>query len=372
MAAPERLISQKRSLDYALESAEGVVLRAAERRQIVILNEMHHQVEHRCFCARLIPHLAARGVRYLAWESDDQPALDEAMRTSRITPHTGSSGEPQKAEILRAALRAGMQLVAFDFLSPEDEEARKRDPSQSVPVRETAMVRNLSVAILQRDPDAKLFIYAGGQHGAKTPQWQGMEWMAMRLWQRTGIEPFSVMQMSDAGDPPHDWKLYHLLVKEAGRRIQEPMALQWSGPSFNVEAPAALREHPICSYHLEHGVDAIVLHPPEPFENGVERPAWLKPADGAEITGRVHRAEAPCAGYLAQALVEAEGELSTPADQVLTDAAGRYQLRVRPGRYLLRTWAPAEVGGEDRIVAMSSALAVQGGQQVQQDIVVPA
>jgi len=142
------------------------------------------------------------------------------------------------------------------------------------------MARNLDELILQRDPGAKLFVYAGGQHGAKTPQWQGTEWMAMRLWQRTGIEPFSVVQMSDTGDPPHDWKLYHLLVKAARRPVPEPMAVQWPGPGFKEEIPEALRQHPIYSAHLEHGADALVLHPPEPFENGVERPAWTEHAPG--------------------------------------------------------------------------------------------
>src|SRR5262249_46449745 len=40
-----------------LEGAEQFVLRAAEEHQIVILNEAHHQPEHRLFGARLISRL---------------------------------------------------------------------------------------------------------------------------------------------------------------------------------------------------------------------------------------------------------------------------------------------------------------------------
>jgi len=69
-----------------------------------------------------------------------------------------------------------------------------------------------------------------------------------------------------------------------------------------------------------------------------------------------------------QALVEAEGELSTPADQVLTDEAGRFQLRVRPGRYMLRVRTPVEAAGEDRITAALPAVMCEAGQRVQRDI----
>jgi hypothetical protein len=232
------------------------------------------------------------------------------------------------------------------------------------------MARNIDEAILQRDPGAKVFIYAGGMHGAKRPQWGGNVWMALRLWRRTGIEPFSVFQMSDAGDPAYDWPLYHLLVKSGGRRFPEAQAVRWP-TGFSEEIPEALRQHPVYSHLIEHGVDAIVLHPPEPLETAAERPAWLQPEDAAEIVGTVLRDEAPCEGCLVQALVEAEGELSTPADQVLTDEQGRYQLRVRAGRYRLRVWAPAEGAGDEYVVATLPAITSSARQTVRRDVRLP-
>src|SRR5207244_4006951 len=47
-----------------MEPAEEMVLDAVRRHQIVLLNETHHQPEHRAFGARLIPRLAALGVKY--------------------------------------------------------------------------------------------------------------------------------------------------------------------------------------------------------------------------------------------------------------------------------------------------------------------
>src|SRR5712692_2513726 len=111
-----------------LEPADEVVLRAAAAHQIVIVNEMHHQVEHRLFGAGLISRLKAVGVNYVAWETGKQALLDEAMKTGRVTLEMAC--EPQQAEFLRAILRAGMQLVAFDFMRPEEESERRRDPSR--------------------------------------------------------------------------------------------------------------------------------------------------------------------------------------------------------------------------------------------------
>jgi hypothetical protein len=192
-------------------------------------------------------------------------------------------------------------------------------------------------AILQRDPAAKVFIYAGGMHGAKRP---------------------------------HDWPLYGLLVKCGRRQFPEAQAVQWPA-GFGEELPEALREHPVYSPLIEHGVDAIVLHPPEPFETAAERPGWLEPEDAAEIRGTVLRAETPGESYLVQALVEAEGELSTPADQVLTDERGQYQLRVPPGRYRLGVWAPAERAGDEQVVATLPAIASSARQTVRRDVRLP-
>jgi hypothetical protein len=345
----------KAARDVPLVPAEQLVLDAAREHQIVILNETHYHPEHRAFGARLIPRLRALGVKYFALETDGQGELDEAMRTGRVLVTTDPYAfEPQRAELLRAVLRSGMKMVAFDRLTSAEQAEVGRDPIRGIPAREAAMARNIDEQILHRDPGAKILIWVGMGHACKQPlEVNGkMEpFMALRLWQRTGIEPFTIYQLTDSGDPALDDRLYRLVAKSAGRSFQEPKAVRLPLASFSEKIPETLRHHPLYAGMVEGGLDAVILHPPDPWETAAGRPAWLRRDGAAELLGIVRRGEAPCEGCLVQALVAGDGDLGAPADQVLTDSRGEYHLRLRPGRYRLRVWEPAERAGEERVVA---------------------
>jgi hypothetical protein len=357
--------------EVPLEPAEQVVLQAVQAHPIVILNEMHHQVEHRAFGARLIPQLRAMGVETLAWETPRQPTLDEAMETGRVMRRTGGySFEPQCAELLRAAVRTGMKLVAIDFLTPEEEEEQRREPERGGAIRETAMARHIDELILQRNPGAKLLVWVGGDHACKVP-WFSKEWMALRLWRRTGIEPFSIFQLSDSGELGNDDGIYRLLMKFRGHPPAEPMAVRLPAAGYGQAFPEALRQHPIYAEMIGHGMDAAILHSPAPFETATERPSWLQPEGAAEILGVVVRDDAPGEGCLVQALHEAEGDESTPADQVITDGWGRYQLRVRPGRYRLHVWVPGERAGSEEVYTPVPTVAAEAEQTVRRVLRLP-
>jgi hypothetical protein len=168
--APPPAETLKAVRQVPLEPAEQMVLRAVKEHQIVILNETHYQPEHRAFGARLISRLQALGVRYFALETDAQAPLDAAMQTGRVRLDTDPySWEPQRAELLRAVLRAGMKLVAFDLHTPEEQAALRRDPIGAIPIREAAMARSIDEQILQRDHAAKVLIWVGMGHACKQP-----------------------------------------------------------------------------------------------------------------------------------------------------------------------------------------------------------
>jgi hypothetical protein len=353
-----------------LEPAEALVLRAVEMHPVVILNEMHHQVEHRAFAARLMPRLKELGVKTVAWETPRQSRLDEAMGTGQVRLRTtGYSFEPQHAELLRAALRAGMKLVAIDFMSREDAEAQRREPERGGAIREAAMARNIDELILQRNPVEKLFVWVGGDHGCKYP-WFGVERMGLCLWRRMGIEPFSIYQFSDSGAMGNDDSLYRMLVKFRGGAAQEPRAVRLPSDGYGRLAES-LKTHPIYSHMVARGIDAAVLHPPAPFETETERPAWLQTGESAEVVGLVLQDDAPTGGCLVQALHEAEGEESTPADQVTTDPWGRYQLRVRSGVYRLRVWTPGARAAEEQAFSALPSVELEAGQVARRVVRLP-
>jgi hypothetical protein len=352
--------------------AEQLVLDAARQHQIVVLNETHWQPEHRAFGARLIPRLRALGVKYFALETDDQARLDEAMRTGRVTVTTdGFTYEPQRAGLVRAAVRSGMKLVAFDRRTPAELDEIRRDPIAAAPTREAAMARNIDEQILRRDPKAKVLVWVGMGHACKQPvELNGKKeaFMALRLWQRTGIEPFSIYQLSDSGDLAYDDRLYRLLAKSGGRPIRDPNAVRLPIASFSGKISDELRRHPVYFWLVDAGVDAVIVHPPDPFETATERPAWLRPDGAAEISGTVQCGEAPCEGYLVQALLAGDGDLAAPADQVLTNSQGQYHLRLHPGRYRIRVWEPAGQPGEERVVATLPEVTCKAHRKQRRDI----
>ncbi len=176
-----------------LQPAIDRLLEAARTRQVLMFNEEHWRPEHRAFGALMLPKLRHLGFRYLALEDRDQPPLDEAMRTGRVTVRTDPyCYDPQRANLLRSALQSGMKIVAFDVSDPAELAEMQRDPLIG-PRREDWMARNIQQRILERDPAAKIVIWVGMGHIAKKPldvQGKSIEFMALRFWKRTGINPY--------------------------------------------------------------------------------------------------------------------------------------------------------------------------------------
>jgi hypothetical protein len=349
--------------------AEELILQAVKNHQIVILNETHCQPEHRAFGMRLVPKLAALGVTHFGLEYGDQEALDRARRSGRVMPELDYYGfEPQRANLLRAVLTSGMKPVAFDVSSLKtewfktDSELRERGLA-----RDEAMARNIRDRILRDNPKAKVFIWVGMGHAYKVPI-GGESYMAKRLWQRTGIEPFTIDQLSDSGDQAHTSWMYQWLLKAARTAWREPRAVELPLGSFDGAPTRELQDHPIFSRMLRRGVDAIVLHPPDAFEQDGRRPRWHLPENGATIQGSVSEHNHPCVGWLVQAKPLSEGPAAAPADQVLTGQAGGYVLEVQPGRYEVTVLRPTNVAEQEPSVARKRELRCRAGESLRWDV----
>jgi hypothetical protein len=210
------------------------------------------------------------------------------------------------------------------------------------------MARHIQEEILQKDPSAKMLIWVGMGHACKA-EVDGEAFMARRLWKLTGIEPYTIYQLSDGNDPKHDSSIYRWLVITAGRSVVLPQAVCLpAGVSFT-SAPDRLKRHPIYSRMMKMGVDAVILHPASPVETARARPAWLGRGK-ATIRGKVTRQGQPVAGCLVQALPADEGADATPAGQVLTDVLGGYELKVLPGSYDVRVRSIGREARTERVL----------------------
>ncbi|MEI7037757.1 hypothetical protein [Fulvimonas yonginensis] len=350
----------------ALDTIEEL---AADRR-IVMVNEAHHDAHTRALTLALLPRLRALGFTHLAIEALDGRDT-ELQRRGYPTLASGSEylHEPVYGEIVRAAIRLGFVIVAYD------------EPGSSPQEREDLQARNLYRRVLAGNPKARLLVHAGYAHIDKAPGRLGrVHPMAERLQKLAGSEVLSIDQTDIREDLPsteHEAYLrvlgalraYHPIVTGPVRPVdtrqpvdsayhqliglyapQAPIVLRhadtgapWSARpgvyDLSVILPVANRnasdytEKDLVSLRFD-GRDYAVLPPAA----GGHRPGWLAlagtrvpyPVD-ADLCMTVF----PC---LVEAHYSGETEDAVAADRYLFLKRGaRNQLWLRPGAYRLRS-----------------------------------
>lgn len=170
--------------DWSSQDAVQAIAKAAEGRQLVLVNEAHHDAHTRELTLALLPRLRAMGFTYFAAEAlgDNDPDL---MKRGYPRWDSGSEylHEPMLGEILRKATQLGFIIVPYEA------------DSDSTAGRESAQANNLYQRVFAKDPHARLFVHAGYAHVDKAPGRLGdAKPMAAVLAKLSGIEPLSIDQ----------------------------------------------------------------------------------------------------------------------------------------------------------------------------------
>ena len=241
---------------------------AVESRRILIVNEAHHHPDHRVLGQRLLPCLKRLGFKYAAFETLGEET--EAINARGfVTRNTGwYSAEPQMARLINDALRLGFKVVRYEarnFCSSctQDDQIDQREEEQA---------SNLESEIFKRDEKAKAFIWVGFAHAYKHQLTDSgkSRWMAARLWEKTGIEPYSVEQISE-GFALNSWNQYYETLMQPEYPKQSvflDVAARWSFiPTFFQPSIAH-------TFDLKPAVDALVLHPRQTLKS--TRWQWLE------------------------------------------------------------------------------------------------
>lgn len=179
--------------NYKPQSAAAAIAAAADKHQIIILNEEHRASVHRALLLRLLPQLRAKGFRYFAAETLEEDA--DLNKRGYPTVNSGFyTNDPVFGDAVRTALKLGFKLIPY-----ERTEKCERKPDQS-PVfcddqRERAQARNIYERVLKNDPNAKIFIFVGRGHGAKGKLSDEYSFMGHYLWNLSRIEPFTIDQL---------------------------------------------------------------------------------------------------------------------------------------------------------------------------------
>lgn len=286
---------------HEARDAVEVIAKAAERHQLVLLNEAHHMPLHRAFALRLLRPLWERGFRYLAMESLDDEDTELNTRGYPLKKSRGYLQEPVYSELVRSARALGFQIVPYEYI-PEKPCNAVTDPVERCQnVREQGQARNIQERILRQDPRARVFVYAGYGHireekGSVIP-------MAVYLKELTGLDPLTIDQttMVEMSEPKYENPFYLGAVEQRGI----------TRATVFVGRDGSYWKEPVSRY----AVDMFVFHPRTRLEHG--RPEWMK-LEGARtlrpLPAEVCTGPLPC---MVEVFLEREGLGAMPVDRVV-------------------------------------------------------
>lgn len=170
------------AFDYDQEAIDRIA-DLSENRQVVMLNELHWMPEHRILARKLLKLLREKGFTYLAVEALSTTQDPDLNRRGFPIYETGYYvNEPYFGLFVREALRLGFQLVPYEQMGAE------REKEQALNIQK----------ILDKDPEAKIFVYAGIGHIYKANYSRKM--MAEYLKEFTGMDPLTIDQVAVIAD----------------------------------------------------------------------------------------------------------------------------------------------------------------------------
>lgn len=232
---------------FSPQPARQVILDAAAKTNLVIINEAHFSGLHRVFLRTLLKDLYQLGYTFLGMEALDH---SDTLLNSRKYPVLASgyyTQEPCFGNLIRDALETGYTLFAYEQVY--------EDSTQKAMGRELAQAMNIK-KVIDRNPSAKMILYCGYDHvyedSLKT--WMGLP-MAGQIKRLTGINPLTIDQteLSEYGIVGNRYrKLMH--------EDYDAVFADSSGRYFNMAQP-------------QKPVDLNVYHPDTRYVMG--RPGWL-------------------------------------------------------------------------------------------------
>lgn len=315
---------------YSPKNALDVIGTAADKEQVVMINELHHVPMHRAFTTQLLPILYAKGFRYLAVEGVNERDTQLNER-GYPTYKTGLyPSEPIFGDMLRTALKLGFKIVPYEYQG-------KCQPKPDEPYfcpneRERGQAQNIYDRILREHPDAKILVHAGAGH-IQEYRSKEVTIMAAHFREISKIDPFTIDQseMMEHSAPGYEEPDYRYATRKG--LIKEP--------TIFVSAQGDLWKNKGGQFGT---VDAQVFHPRVSYQHG--RPLWLR-MKGLRQPGAVGRSVLQLSDkyvsseasemLLVQAFVAGEAEGAVPIDQVVVSPSNRKPvLMLRKGAFRVR------------------------------------
>lgn len=313
-------------LDVDVVAWREGIRRIAQSHRIVMIMEDHFVSKHREIIRATLPIFRQAGFTHYAAEGIGESSASLAGRGYPTVKSGFYTSDPQFGNLLRRALDLRYTVTGYDF-RPFSHESR-----ENYAARELAQ-------LIQEDPKTKLLVHAGFAHVFKYETDIGQRWLASILWERTGIEPFTIWQWSSM----HDGHEHRIVAKALGD-FDEPMLLM---PPPGAES--GLRNVP--------RVDAILVHPPDKSVAPAQRTV-LFPNDMQRVSGQWRSKKWP---VVIAAYRRGEPATAIPLDQVM----------LRDGEQDFVLWVPAS-SKYDVVVFSQDGLLDSSSERADDSVIVRA
>ena len=223
---------------------EAITGIAAEQR-LVLMMEDHSVTEHRAWIEQtLVFFRAARFTHYFA-ETIAESGSALKSRGYPTSPTGFYTLDPRFGNLVRTAIRLDFEIGGHGLF---DRDFDRREEYQATTLAGQFSARS----------DSRMVVHAGHAHIMKYEVPGIGRYMGARLWEKAGVEPFTIWQLSN--ELPND--IYRALIRQIGP-ITEPAMLV--PPTVN------LTETLFPSSSMQPPVDAIVVHPPRLGQEPTDR-----------------------------------------------------------------------------------------------------
>jgi hypothetical protein len=221
---------------FAVTPWRHAMTRIATQQRLVLIMEAHTVTEHRAWIDQTLGFFRTAGFTHYFAETiaeSDSTLKARGYPTSRTGSYTL---DPRFGNLVRTALRLDFQVGGYDLVVRDFD---RREEYQAARLAERFASR----------PEIRMVVHAGHGHIFKHEVRNVGRYMAARLWEMTGVEPFTIWQLSNT--LPNE--VYRSLIRQIGP-ITEPVVL--------MPPPRHVTETLFPDSSVHPAVDAIVVHPP--------------------------------------------------------------------------------------------------------------
>ncbi len=229
--------------NFTPQNAVDYIIHRSAKEQIIILNEAHHNTQHRTFTRSLLKGLYQNGYRYLGLEAISDSAINE--RKFAILKSGYYTKEPEFGNLISEAKKLGM--VIFGYEASEGKNGKEREIEQA---------KNIQL-FMKSNPPGKYIIHCGFDHVYENAVQNWEKAMAGRLKEYSGIDPFTIDQVRFSEKSKSEYS--HLFLYATNE--QTPFVfLDQANNVFN-------------GISMPKQTDIMVIHPITKYIQG--RPNWL-------------------------------------------------------------------------------------------------